>query len=165
MSATPICVLAQGLYYTLTTCYCSNQSAMNNDYRCFQDDVSAIHNLVTGHYLRFNTAKCKTTGLPGIIIALPHDFLHWSWLFKYLGLILSSDQQQSRHTEHIATKAHKLVGLMYTETFIAILTRTLWDTFTSLWFALILNMPVQSESLKKFTSLHAKFVAKLGYPL
>ena len=96
----------------------------DNDHRCFQDDVNAIHNSVSGHYLRFNIAKCKNMWLTrknhtcSIAAQLPPLFLRQDSVervefFKYLGPILSSDLQWSRHIEHIATKARKLVGLMY----------------------------------------------------
>ena len=51
----------------------------DNDYRCFLDDVNAVHNWVSGHYLRFNVPNARTCGLPGKVIALVHDFLHCFW--------------------------------------------------------------------------------------
>jgi len=47
------------------------------------------------------------------LLFLGQDSVERVEFFKCLGLILSSDLQWSRHIEHIATKAIKLVSLMY----------------------------------------------------
>ena len=91
------------------------------DYALLQQDINGISDWVGRNYLQFNVEKCKFMHItrktnfvqPDLIPNLCGKPLERVTTYKYLGLLLSSDQSWSQHINNVCTKARKLLGLIY----------------------------------------------------
>ena len=88
------------------------------DFALLQQDIDSIFDWVDKNYLQFNVQKCKFMHItrktiysqPASHLTLYGQPLERVNTYKYLGLLLSSDLSW---TQHIHTKAKKLLGLVY----------------------------------------------------
>ncbi len=94
----------------------------SSDYVMLQDDVNAIQNWVDLNYMTLNPSKCKFMLIsrkrngnisPHIPISLNGLALESVPVFKYLGLMLTSDLSWSKHIQDTCTKAKKILGVLY----------------------------------------------------
>ena len=113
------------LYWLLWRWMSNFYSALTDcpeDYTMLQRDINTINNWVKDNSLTFNVSKCKFMLIsckrqggydPPLTSCLKTWSLRGLNLFKYLGVILTSDLSWSSHVESICTKLWKLLRLLY----------------------------------------------------
>ena len=91
-----------------------------DDLHMQQDHISMIDNWVQQNHLTFNAAKCKCMVIsrkrrpPFMgVLKLGDTPLEQVESFKYLVVLLSSDQSFTQHIEPTCSKARRILGLLY----------------------------------------------------
>ena len=92
-----------------------------SDYFKIQCDITAIEHWSDSNFLSLNPQKCKymivsrkrSPLLPGNALQLYGQGLCEVSLYKYLGVLLSSDMKWSSHIEVACSKAKRMLGLLY----------------------------------------------------
>ena len=91
------------------------------DLELLQRDVDTLENYASANYLTFNVAKCKFMLVsrkkrhinPNPSISLYGSPLEVTPIFKYLGLLITSDLSWTTHINNICSKARRILGLVY----------------------------------------------------
>jgi hypothetical protein len=92
-----------------------------SDYSKIQCDITAIEHWSDSNLLSLNPQKCKymivsrrrLPLLPDTTLQLYGQSLCKVSLYKYLGVLLSSDMKWSSHIELACSKAKRILGLLY----------------------------------------------------
>ena len=90
--------------------------------------------------MTFNESKCKVMHIsqkrsllsPCTLIMLNGSILETVTMYKYLGLLISSDLSRSNHIQGVCSKARKILGLIYRKYYRFSNTATLLQLYTSL---------------------------------
>ena len=91
------------------------------DYSKIQCDITTIEGWSNSNFLSLNPQKCKymivsrrrSPLLPSNALQLYGQSLCKVSLYKYLGVLLSSDMKWSSHIEATCSKAKRILGLLY----------------------------------------------------
>lgn len=91
------------------------------DYVALQKDISELEPWTVNNSLQFNTAKCnymvitrrRCPTLPLNPLILNGVTLKQVDMFKYLGLLITSDLSWSRHIDSICSRAKRILGMLY----------------------------------------------------
>ena len=92
-----------------------------NDYMILQNDINALSNWVSRNNLTLNPNKCKYLVISKLrkhsvevpILTLNNEVLEKVSSFKYLGVNITDDLSWANHTSVIASKARRILGLLY----------------------------------------------------
>ena len=112
----------------------------SGDYSALQDDIDALSNWATQNAMTFNATKCKRMTIsrkrnrhtPAPPLSLNGSTLEDVPMFKYLGILITSDLSWSQHIQDMCSKARKLIGLIYRRYYQYADSNTLLRLYTSL---------------------------------
>ena len=134
-----------------------------------------IQTWASSNFMTFNESKCKVMHIsrkryplsPCTSIMLNGSILETVTMYKYLGLLISSDLSWSNHIQSVCSKARKILGLIYRKYYRFSDTATLLQLYRSLvrphlLLYGILTYNVTFNYLKECKSLHVGCVAKHG---
>ena len=93
----------------------------DSDFVSLQRDINMIQTWASSNFMTFNESKCKVMHIsqkryplsPCTSIMLNGSILETVTMYKYLGLLISSDLSWSNHIQSVCSKARKIVGLIY----------------------------------------------------
>ena len=106
----------------------------NEDYTALQGDVDALSSWSASKLLAFNPTKCKSVLLSHKRTnrTLPHTLLLNGMPIENVDSTIAADLTWSRHIQSIASKARRLVGLLYRQFYHYADTQTLRQLYISL---------------------------------
>ena len=112
----------------------------DSDFVSLQRDINMIQTWASSNFMTFNESKCKVMHIsrkrsplsPCTSIMLNGSILETVTMYKYLGLLISSDLSWSNHIQSVCSKARKIVGLIYRKYYRFSDTATLLQLYRSL---------------------------------